>query len=427
MKRRDFLRKSAAVAAGFSLPYLIPSRAVGMADRPGKKGDIKVGFIGFGGRAGQLVKGEGVLDHARIVAVADCCLPRCDDLVKLLPEGSKVNKYQDYRRLLDKEKLDAVFVPTTTHARALICIHAMQAGLDVYAEKPITLTIQEGRAVVKAARKYKRVFQAGTQQRSMPINIFGSKLVREGAIGKVHTVMAFNFIGPLQWKPKPAQPIPADLDWDKWCNQTELRPYHKNLQMGWGRWWDYDGGGMSWGVTGWGTHALDQVQCALGTDDTGPVEIWPEGADASGRIKVTMRYASGTLLKMHGPQRKYEDLGAIFIGDKGKLEIIRGELLQADPPELLKGCPPKIKAPALGEGVDHTKNFFDCMRSRKLPNADVETAHRSTTVCTLMNICRDLGRKLHWDPKGERFVNDAEANKQLSRPRRKGYELPKEV
>ncbi|UCD29231.1 MAG: gfo/Idh/MocA family oxidoreductase, partial [Planctomycetota bacterium] len=123
--------------------------------------------------------------------------------------------------------------------------------------------------------------------------------------------------------------------------------------------------------------------------------------------------------------RHYEDLGAIFIGDKGKIEIIRGKCI-ADPPELLKGAPPEIKAPGLGEGVDHTKNFFDCMRTRKRPNADVEIAHRATTVCTLMNICRELNRKLKWDPKAERFVGDDEANKQLSRPRRKGYELPKE-
>ena len=139
-----------------------------------------------------------------------------------------------------------------------------------------------------------------------------------------------------------------------------------------------------------------------------------------------MRYANGTLLKMHGAKRHYEDLGAIFMGDKWKIEIIRGKLI-ADPPELLKGSPPEIAAPGLGEGVDHTKNFFDCMRSRKLPNADVEIAHRSTTVCMLMSMCRELGRKLHWDPKAERFVNDAEADKLLSRPRRKGYELPEEL
>jgi predicted dehydrogenase len=296
----------------------------------------------------------------------------------------------------------------------------MQAGLDVYGEKPLTLTIAEGRDLVRAARKYKRVLQTGTQQRSMPINMYASKLVRDGAIGKVHTVMACNFWGPKRWVPKPAQPMPKGLNWDEWCNQTELRPYHKELQFGWALLWAYDGGGQSWGVTGWGTHSLDQVQCALGTDDTGPVEIWADEPGEHG--KVTMRYPSGTLLKLHGPKRDHADLGAIFIGDKGKIEIKRGSYL-ADPPELLKGAPPPTKE-GPKESVPHIQNFFDCMRSRKKPTADVEIGHRSTTVCYLVNICRELGRKLKWDPKAEKFVGDEEANKLLWRPRRKGYELP---
>jgi len=425
MKRRDFLGKSAAVAgAAFGAPYLIPSRAHAMADRRKAGDEIKMGIIGFGRRVEQLMANEGFVGEARVVSVGDCYLARCEEAAKQLPNGDKINKYQDYRDMLDKEKLDVVLVGTTTHARTLISIHAMQAGLDVYAEKPIALTVQEGQALVKAARRYKRVFQAGTQQRSMPINIFGSRLVREGAIGKVHTVIACNFIGPEQWVPKPAEPMPDGLDWDKWCHQTEMRPYHKLIHRQWARWWDYDCGGMSWGVTGWGTHALDQVQCALGTDLTGPVEVWPEGPDDTGRVKVTMRYANGTLLKMEGPKRHYEDLGAIFIGDKGKIEIIRGHCI-ADPPELLKGAPPDIKAPGPGEGIEHVKDFFKCVRTRRKPNADVEIAHRSTTICILMNICRELNRKLKWDPKAERFVGDDEANKKLSRPRRKGYELPK--
>lgn len=425
MKRRDFLKRS---AAGLAAPYFVPGHVFGGPDRPGANERIRVGFIGVGGRARQLMSHEKLSDHADIVAVADCFLPRIDEAAQMVPGAEKWHRYQDYRKMLEKEKLDAVFLPTTTHARALIAIHAMQAGLDVYAEKPIALTIAEGRALVKAVAKYKRVFQAGTQQRSIPINVFGSKLVREGALGKVHTVIGCNFIGPEKWTPQPGEPMPEGLDWDQWCNQTELRPYHKDLHFGWARWWDYDGGGKSWGVSGWGTHAFDQVQCALGTDDTGPVEIWPEDADAEGLVKVTARYANGTLLKCHGERRKqtYEDLGAIFIGEKGRIEIIRGNCI-ADPPELLKGAPPMVKAPAPGESVWHIANFFECMRSRAKPNADVETAHRATTVCILINLCRELGRKLKWDPKAERFVDDQEANKHLSRPRRKGYELPADL
>ncbi|GMU22095.1 MAG: hypothetical protein AMXMBFR13_21830 [Phycisphaerae bacterium] len=436
MKRRDFLRQTtAAAAAGLTLPFVgcetTPSRGSTRASATrrvlGVNDRIRVGFIGTGGRARQLM-GERITDHADIVAVADCFLPRTQEAAKIGPGSDRWKIYQDYREMLDTERLDAVFIPTTTHARALIAIHAMQSGLDVYAEKPICLTVQEGQALIKAARRYKRVFQAGTQQRSIPINAWASRMVREGAIGKVHTVIACNFIGPEIWKPQPAEQMPEGLDWDAWCNQTELRPYHKQLQFGWANWWDYDGGGRSWGVSGWGTHALDQVQCALGTDDTGPVEIWPEDADAEGHVRVTMRYANGTLLKCHGPRRQpvLDDLGAIFIGDKGQIEILRGAC-RSDPPDLMKDFPTSQPSNIPGETVPHVANFFQCMRSRKPPNADVEIAHRATILCTLMNICRELDRKIYWDPQAERFVGDAEANQRLARPRRKGYELPAEL
>ncbi len=420
MKRREFLRKSSAAAAGISMPVWVPSHVFASSSRPGANDRISVGFIGLGGRARWLMKYDEMPD-AQIVAVSDSYLPRCHDLAKIKPEADKWNKYHDYHEMFEKEKLDAVFVETTTHARVLICIHAVQAGLDVYGEKPLTLTIAEGRALVNAVRKHKRILQTGTQQRSMPINRYASKLVSEGAIGKIHTVVACNFEGPKRWTPKPAQPMPEGLNWDQWCNQTELRPYHRDLQYGWSQWWDYDGGGQSWGVTGWGTHSLDQVQCGLGTDDTGPVEIWPEGPGE--KCKVTMRYANGTLLKLEGKRRQHEDLGAIFLGEKGKIEILRGNFL-TDRKELLKDAPEPTPEGA-HETEPHFKNFFDCIRSRKKPFADVEIGHRSTTVCYLVNICRDLGRKLKWDPKKEQFIGDEEANGMLSRPRRKGYELPK--
>lgn len=217
-----------------------------------------------------------------------------------------------------------------------------------------------------------------------------------------------------------AEAIPEGLDWDAWCNQVELRPYSKELQQGWANYLDYDGGGQSWGVSGWGTHSLDQVQCALGTDDTGPVELIPE--EPGSQCRVTLRYENGTLLKLEGPKRGMEDLGAIFIGDKGKIEILRGSYT-AEPAELLKDSPPPT---AMGpkESLPHIENFFECIRTRAQPNADVETGHRATTLCHLINICRDLQRKLKWDPRAEKFTGDDEANQFLSRPRRKGYELP---
>ena len=409
MNRRQFLSSS------LSFPYIAAATVRGANDR------INVGFVGVGGRAKYLIQHEDFGD-AHISAVTDCWLPRTEEAAKLHPNGDKWGKYSDYRQMFEKEKLDAVFVETTTHARVLICMHALQAGLDVYAEKPICLTVEEGRTLVKATRHYKRILQAGTQQRSMPINIYASKLVSGGKLGKIEKVMVCNFLAPERWTPKPEEKMPEGLDWDKWCNQTELRPYHSQLHRGWAKWWDYDGGGQSWGVSGWGTHALDQVQDALGTSHTGPVEVVVKAPGLAS--PVALKYANGAIVSLEQEIIKdHQQLGAIFHGSKGSLQIIRGDF-KTEMTELRKHAPDVIKE-GPGEVVYHLRNFFDCMRSRKKPNADVEIGHRSTTVCHIVNIARDLGRTLKWDPKAEKFVDDDEANKLLSRPRRAGYELPK--
>ena len=296
--RRDFL---VAAAAAVAAPRVVPACVLGREGATPPSEAVRVGLAGLGGRARWILLNED-LPGARLVAVADCELPRCDQMAAavakdrpdLQPESWK--KYGDIRQMLDQEKLDAVFVETTTHTRVWCMMLALAAGCDVYGEKPLTLTIAEGRILSDAARKLGRIVQTGTQQRSMPINAYCSKLVRDGAIGKVKEVIVYNFEGPSVWQPQPEQPIPAGLNWDLWTNQVELRPYHPRLHRGWGLWEAYDGGGQSWGVTGWGTHSLDQVQCALGTDDTGPVEMWLGEKDAKGWPRVTLRYANGTLL-----------------------------------------------------------------------------------------------------------------------------------
>jgi predicted dehydrogenase len=332
------------------------------------------------------------------------------------------HKYSGIREMIEKEELDAVFVETTTHARVWCMMHAMAAGVDVYGEKPLTLTIEEGRILADAARRTGRILQTGTQQRSMPINRFCSKLVREGAIGKVNEVIVYNYLGSQPWQAQAGQPIPKGLDWDLWTNQGQLRPYHSKMQFGWKDYSDFDDGGGSWGMTGFGTHAFDQVQCALGTDNSGPVEMWLGEKGKNGWPRVTMRYANGTLLKLIGERHTLEDLGAIFRGEKGNLEILRGRA-RANPKEVLKDAPPDLPG-GPKESVPHIKNFLDCVRSRQQPNANAEVGHRATTISHLASICRQLGRKLQWDPKAERFVDDDQANQLISRPRRKGYELP---
>src|SRR5436305_250107 len=211
MNRRQFLRDSTGAAAAIAFPAIAPGHAFAGPGRPGANDRIRLGFIGLGGRAKWILTGE-ALPGAQVVAAADCYLPRCHEAAKAVPGGDKWAKYQSYRKMLEKEKLDAVFVETTTHARVLACLHVLQAGCDVYAEKPLTLTIAEGRVLAGAVQKYNRVLQTGSQQRSMPINRYASKLVRDGAIGKVHTVVTFNFLPGMGWTPRAPEPIPDGLD-----------------------------------------------------------------------------------------------------------------------------------------------------------------------------------------------------------------------
>jgi len=422
--RRRFLKTTATALA---VPSVIPATVLAAAGRPGANDRIYVGLIGAGHRSLNLTR-ESPAD-LKLVAVADCDLRMIADYlagfrqVKGSIVTEKCSQYQDYRQMLSKEKLDGVFVPTTTHARVLACIHAMQAGLDVYAEKPLTLTIEEGQHLVRAEQNFRTVFQVGTQQRSVAINNFGSDLVRNGAIGKVLTVRCPNFPGPRPRPPLPIEPTPREMNWDFWCNQTELIPFSSELHPGLGRWARYRQY-CGWLVTGW-VHAFDQVQRALGTDDTGPVEIWPEESGKSGpHVPVSMRYACVTLLKLDLPEDKGPRMGGIFIGEKGKIEINRNRLA-SNPPELIRNAPPPAdKSEYASVSHEHIRNWVRCMRTREKTVAPATVGHRSTTICHLINICRELGRKLRWDPVKEEFIGDEEANKLRSRPRREGYELP---
>ena len=451
--RREILKAGGAAVA---LPTLLPTTALGHPGRPGVHDQVKVAIIGLGGRARGVVEDCRELPGLRIVAVADCFAPRVGAFIKDQARGESWKGYDDFREMIEVEKPDGVMVETTTHARAWITVHAMQLGCDTYIEKPMALSIPEGRYLVRAARKYGRVAQVGTQQRSMEVNNWASDLVRGGALGKVHTVIAPNFVGPKRWIDLPQDPLPEGVAgdwWNIWSNQAVMRPYHSKLHFGWTAWGDYDGGGECFGVTGWGAHSYDQVNRALGTDDTGPVEVLleeevresstgkftnPRGSQDTGadfhamarpvvgpRAKVSMRFASGARLDCHLDGDVGPGLGAIFVGENGRVEINRGQVA-SDPVELTVVPGRPLAEPERGTRA-HVRDWLRCVRSRERPTADIESGQRSSTLCHLVNIVRDAGRvgeALRWDPVHERFEDCDAANRLLDRPRRKGWELP---
>lgn len=423
--RRAFLKKSSAavvVAAGISSPLWLP-RPVRAEQTPASE-RIRVGAIGVGGRGTLLL--QQLPESAELVAISDCNLTRAEEF------EAKANKawpvYQDYRKILDRKDIDAVIVATGEFQRIVPCIEACQAGKDVYAEKPLTLYIQEGRALVNAVRKYDRVLQVGTQQRSMEMNRVACEFVRNGGLGKILEVRAIAYAGPEPSPQElfPTQNIPKGLDWNLWLNQASIRPYNKQW-MGWMRWRDFAGGEM----TNWGAHGVDQVQWALGMDATGPIEISPITAGRNGQVR--MKYANGVPVNYVIEPGKGPMGGAIFVGEHGKLEINRNKFT-SNPPELAQQLLKSLDSEeeerkwsdslALWQAKWHLQNWIDCIRSRKLPVADVEIGHRSVSVCHLANIARTTNRTLRWDPVKEVFVDDEAANQFLTRERRLGFGLP---
>lgn len=433
VSRRRFLARGAMLTScAAALPTLLRSGLLAAEGQSGANDRIGIGFIGMGRQAGGLLQEMLRLPAARLVAVADAHLGRAQAVTA--KHGGQA--FQDYRRLLELKEVDAVITATPEQWRGPICIHSCQAGKDVYAEKPMSLTIREGRLIVQAARKYNRVFQVGSQQRSMARNRIGCEFVRAGKLGKIKRVIAHNY--PTPWEGKlPAQPVPAELDWDMWCGPAELVPYNKDLFLpranpGWLSFRPYSGGEM----TGWGSHGFDQVQWALGMDESGPIEVWVEGpkfdpptyieAEPKARgdkicsaPKVFFRYAGDTVMELgDGP-----DGGALFQGEKGEVKINRG-VFESEPEELMVEA---VRSQPGAVNQSHMKNWLDCIKSRARPVADVEIGHRSATVCHLGNIARWAGRRLRWDPVKEVFPDDPDANRYLDRERRKPWVLPEPV
>ncbi len=456
--RRNFLKTTAAAVA---IPCVIPRHVLAAPGQLGANDTVIAAVVGLGGR-GSHMYASSIKPAAGIKVVAACELfrPKLNHFMGGFAKDDNLAAYEDFREMLGKEKLDGVFVETTTHGRARVALECMMAGLHTYIEKPMSLTIAEGRLMCNAVKKYGIVAQVGSQQRSLPLTTWACQQIKDGAIGKVKTVLAPNFVGPWKWTRNEEQPMPetggrADW-WDRWLDQAEARPYHGSLFYDWSRWWDYDGGGLCFGVTGWGTHSFDQVNAALGTDDTGPTEILleeepriessgkfappkyseeePEESDTGKpyygmanvegpRGKMKMTFANGVELRLHLDGDRGPGLGCIVTGEKGKIEINRHKL-SSNPRELVADAPQNTR----DESIYHVEDWLDCIRTGKKPNADIETGQRGTTLCYLVNIAREVGtvgEPLLWDPQAERFTNSDAGNALLARTQRAGYELPK--
>ncbi|MGH7129797.1 MAG: Gfo/Idh/MocA family protein, partial [Planctomycetaceae bacterium] len=345
--------------------------------------------------------------------------------------------YEDYRRLLDRQDVEVVMIGTPDHWHTKMAIDACRAGKDVYCEKPLTLTIDEGQLLTKAVRETGAVVQVGSWQRSDHRFRLACELVKAGRLGELRRVTATSGKN-VSGGPFSVKPVPPHLNWDLWQGQTPDVPYIEERCHYTFRWWyEYSGGQM----TDWGAHHLDIAQWGSGAQHSGPVEIdgratfpdVPNGYNVATRFECRYRYANGVelLVKDHGQK------GVLFEGTRTRVFVNRGQIAGRPVEELednplprenwtLYGSDNLNRPPRMGklEAIEnHMGNFIDCVRSRKTPVSDVESQHRSVSVCHLGNISMRLGRPLKWDPEKEEFPGDNEANGWLKREQRKGFEV----
>jgi predicted dehydrogenase len=417
LTRRDFFKAAGGAAVTFAIPKIVPSSVFG-ENAPSNR--INIGVIGTGEMGIVNLKSFMHKPGVQVVAVCDVDRQHRETARKTakLPEDAS---YNDFRELLARPDIDAVVVVTPDHWHALISIMAAKAGKDIYCEKPLAYSVAEGRALCDTVKRYERILQTGTFQRSVRSFRFACELVRNGKIGKLRTIKVEipenRSANPTTWKP---ESVPDGLDYDMWVGPAPFRPYtsqgcHYN--------WHFLYGFASGQLTNWGAHMLDIAQWGNDADMTGPVEVqgtgeFPKEGLFETPLKYNLEYSYANGVKLLCTTRKPDgpETHVQFEGDDGWIFVSR-ERFFSHPADLLqtKLWPNDIH---LYQSNDHQHNFLDCMRLRKKPIVDAETGHRSATVCHIGNIAIRLGRKLSWDPEKERFVNDDEANRMLSRPMR---------
>lgn len=428
--RRTFLQRSAAASAAVAaLPNLLPSRALGQGAASRK---ITLGFIGVGNIAQNHLDTLLHFDDAKILAVCDVDRAHREAAIAKVNaryENKDCKGYNDFRELVARPDLDAIMVCTPDHWHALAAIEAMRRGKDVYVEKPLTLTIREGRELVAAARRHRRIAQTGTQQRSSKRFHDTAEFIRNGGLGKLAhieiLIPANNKYTGASWKP---EPVPPGLDWDLWLGPAPWSPFHRqachyNFRFN----LDYAAGQ----VTNWGVHYIDIAQWALGMDESGPVEVSGKGEfPTSGlfttatKVDFTCRYATGVTLRCHTRYDGVGDGNVRFFGERGWVDVSRSTSKASDPALLKEITAQSGRGPVkLTVSTNHHDNFLQSIRARTQPVSDVEFGHRTTTVCNLGNIAMQLGRTLKWDPVREVFPDDPVANRMRDRSMRAPWSL----
>ncbi|MFP4502849.1 MAG: Gfo/Idh/MocA family oxidoreductase [Candidatus Hydrogenedentota bacterium] len=428
LSRRGFLKRTAALSAGaMAFPCIVPASALGREGRVAPSERITLGFIGIGKMAKGHLGGFLGNDGVQVLAIADVERGRRES------QAQRANDYyaeredragyksceanNDYRDLCARTDIDAVVIATPNHWHALNAVEAARNGKDIYLEKPLARTIGEGQAIQRAVHRYGRILQVGSQQRSDSAFRFACELVRNGRIGKIHTVHV-NVGGPPEEDYLPEETVPEGLDWDFWLGPVPWRPYNSTFAPpesfdGWPRWRyyrDYAGGGM----TDFGAHHYDIAQWGLGMDGTGPVEVQYEKGKP-----ITYVYANGIVMH-HGGGKPGSAVE--WIGEEGRVRVNRGQYLETEPGHL-KHETIGPEETHLYQSDNHQKNWIEAIRTRKNPICTVDIGHHTANVCHIGNIAYWLERSLTWDPDNEVFAGDEEANRLIHRPMRAPWQV----
>ncbi len=435
MKRRDFL---AASVPAVTLPVMIPEGVLASNGKPGANSRFTMGHIGVGGMGSHHLQNMLSFKTMRIAEpVAVCDVDEKRLAAAAARAGAGVTPYRDYRALLERKDIDAVVIATPDHWHAVQTVHACESGKHVYVEKPASVTIEEGRAMVAAARKHKRVVQVGAQGRSGQGGWYTCRAIRNGIIGKVHKVTCWHYETPFDRKPVPDSDPPPQLDWDMWLGPLRWRPYNQRYLPGVFRWLMESGGGQ---IRDRGAHQFSTIMWCMNADHQISYTVEATGTPPPGGLwdcpcdmKAVYNFTDPDWeLVWEQPGDKVGKLGFgnVFWGEKDDHLILEweGAYRAAHPRAVNFKMPPGgVEVHRTNQfkdfNMNHKADWFDAIRKNKRPAVDIEIGHRIATMCNLGNLSYRLGRKLVWDGEKQQVVDDPKANRLLGKPQRHPYHL----